>query len=83
VYERDASTPRKSKEAPTDWEYLLTSLYPPQHLEHLKTVVDRVQENAQRCSKSVALEGQWGSSTVYKLLTEFENWYQELQVLNV
>ncbi|KAL8896778.1 MAG: hypothetical protein Q9207_007541 [Kuettlingeria erythrocarpa] len=85
IYECEAATPRKSKEAPLEHEFLPEDKmpYPPGDLRHMKRRVDRVlHQSAWNHMKNVH-EGQWGA-VAHSLLEELALWPvgETLTILN-
>ena len=86
AFEADASTPRKTKDAPHAGLYLEagTTPYPRESLNRLKTVVSKVVKDAMWNHRSGAHERQWGKLVV-QIISEFESWpgNQGVKLLNV
>lgn len=87
MYEKDANTPRKSKELLPKSDYLEAGQTPfPQHcLARMKSTADDVLDKALRAHALNAHERQWGA-IVNQLLCEVEIWQErpkQIVVLNI
>ena len=85
AYQDDADTPRKTKYAPNDHEFLPinSTTLPPDQLHRLKETLDIVLEKSQENEKVNAHERQWGILIVW-LVGELERWpkYKHFTLLN-
>ncbi|KAL8992390.1 MAG: hypothetical protein Q9188_007598, partial [Gyalolechia gomerana] len=75
IYESEAATPRKTRDAPLKHEFLPDDKmsYPPGDLRHLKRRVDRVLNQAAWNHMKKVHEGQWGA-IAHSLLEELALW---------
>ncbi|KAL8726540.1 MAG: hypothetical protein Q9166_006647 [cf. Caloplaca sp. 2 TL-2023] len=85
LYESEAATPRKTRDAPLKNEFMPDDnmSYPPGDLGHMKRRVDRVLNKAAWNHRKKVHEGQWGA-VAHSLLEELALWPvgETLTILN-
>ncbi|KAL8938556.1 MAG: hypothetical protein Q9216_003824 [Gyalolechia sp. 2 TL-2023] len=86
IYESEADTPRKTKDAPLKHEFMPGDRmsYPLSDLRHLKKRIDRILDRAAWNHRKDVHEGQWGA-IAHTLLEEFALWPvgETVDILNV